>query len=87
VAVSADAPIAPRLGATTALVAEALRRNQAEGGREYARAELIAALAGCCLYSIELDRLGTTLALLADAATVLERGWGSAVPAQKTTVH
>ena len=75
-----QARVAPHRSPTTALVAEALRQNHAEGGPVYARAELIAALAGCALFSVELDGLDATLALLADAAIVLARGFGSTSP-------
>lgn len=72
---------------TTALVAAALRCNQAEGGADYARAELIKALAGCCLYSMELDGLEATLALLADAAKIMELGYGDTGSARAAIFH
>jgi hypothetical protein len=52
-----------------------------------ARLEMIAALCGCCLHSMEIDGLAATLALLADAALILERGYGGAGARLAATVH
>lgn len=83
---AAPVPFAPKT-ATTAFVLGALRQIQAQGGRDCARAEVIDALAGCVLYSLELDGLAATLALLADAALILERGYGGADAVRAATVH
>jgi hypothetical protein len=80
-------PVAPHNSPTTSLVVEALRQNGTDAGPAYARAELIAALAGCALYSIELDGVAATLALLADAAYVVEQGFGKTVPSPGLRLH
>jgi MoxR-like ATPase len=86
---AADAPpvpFAPKT-ATTAFVLGALRQIETQSGRDCARTELVDALAACCLYSLELDGLAATLKLLADAALILEKGYGGAQAERPATVH